>query len=110
MPIKQYRKQDGFRCVLPILRRLRPLQVRQNPVGLGTPIGAARELLRSALAEQPAIREIGDPRLPLGRALRRPWREARLAHGLGHLADLLSPAPAVLDHALEEIGALLLPI
>ena len=36
--------------------------------------------------------------------------QAGLAHGGGHLAHLLAAAAAVLDHPLEEVGALLLPV
>src|SRR5262249_5746333 len=61
-------------------------------------------------AEHAAIGEIGDEGLPLGGARRRLRLEAGLAHGLGDLAHFLSAAAAVLDHALEEIGALFLPV
>src|SRR5665213_3166700 len=60
--------------------------------------------MRSASTRQSALR--ANP----GGALRRPWREADLAHGFGDLAHLLAAAPAMLDHALEEIGALFFPI
>ena len=61
-------------------------------------------------AEQPFVGEVGDPGLAFGGALRRPWRQPDLAHGLGDLAHFFAAAAAMLDDALEEIGALLLPV
>ncbi len=84
--------------------------IGKNAVGLEAPVGAAREGFAAPGAEQALVGEVGDKALARGGALRRPWCEAGLAHGFRHLADFFAAAPAVLDHALEEIGALFLPI
>src|SRR5262245_45477138 len=86
------------------------LQHREDAVRLGAPVGTARKLLGAPCAEQAVIGETSDPGLTLGGALRGPWRESSLAHGLGDFAHFLRTPSAVLDHALEEIGALLFPI
>ena len=61
-------------------------------------------------AEQALVGEIGDPGLPFGGARADHGVEPDLAHRLGHLAHLFAAPPAMLDHALEEVGALLLPV
>ena len=82
--------------------------------GCGRPRCASRRCARIACralrTEQSVVGEVGDPGLAFGGARRRPRRQADLAHGLGDLAHLLAAAAAMLDHALEEIGALLLPV
>ena len=82
----------------------------EDAVGLDAPVGAAREACRASRAEHAFVGEVGDPGLALGGALGRPRCQADLAHGLGHLAHFLAAPAAVLDHALEEVGALLLPV
>src|SRR5690242_1709525 len=86
------------------------LGVREDAVGLGAPVHTARKFLAALDPEQTFIGKVGDEGLALGGARGRPGRQAGLAHGLGHLPHLLGAAAAVLDHALEEIGALLLPV
>src|SRR5215471_12220390 len=84
--------------------------LRENSIRLGAPVGAAGEVLRPFRTEQTLVGEISHPGLPLGGALRGPRRQTGFAHGLSDLAHLLGTAAAVLDHALEEISALLLPV
>src|SRR4029453_14524964 len=52
------------------------LQHREDAVRLGAPIRAAGEFLGALGAEQAVIGEVGDPGLPLGRALRGARRDA----------------------------------
>src|ERR1700733_780895 len=82
----------------------------EDTVGFGAPVGTAGEALLALRTEQPIIGEVGNPGLAFGRALRRPRREADLAHGFRPLADFLGAAPATFDHPLEEVGALFLPV
>src|SRR4029077_6572134 len=86
------------------------LQSSQDAVGLDPPVGAAREFFRTFRAEHALVGEIGNPGLPLGGALRRPWRQSDFAHSFGDLAYLFAAPTAVLDDTLEEIGALLFPV
>src|ERR1700730_8067731 len=86
------------------------LDARDDAVGFRAPVGAAGEGLRALLTEQPFVGEVGDPALALRRALRRPRRQPDLAHGFRYLTDLFAAASAVLDDALEEVGALFFPI
>src|ERR1700731_4914136 len=86
------------------------LEIGEDAVGFEPPIGAAGERRRAFRTEQALIGEVGDPGLALGGSFRRPRCEPDLAHGLGDLADLFAAAAAVFDDALEEIGALFLPI
>src|SRR5439155_14631225 len=69
------------------------LQHRKNAVRLGAPVRAAGEFPGALGAEQAVIGEVGDPGLPLGGALRGPWREPGLAHGLGDLTHFLRAPP-----------------
>src|SRR6202035_387944 len=110
-----YRKQEiscaslespARRCPGSLLR----LELAEDAVGLGAPVGAASKFLGASGAEQTFVGEIGNPGLAFGGALRRPWREPDLAHGFGDLAHFLGPAAAMFDYALEEVGALLLPV
>src|SRR5215212_9397251 len=87
-----------------------PTDFREEAVRLDAPISAARELRRPAGPEQPLVGQVGDPGLTLGRARCRPRRQADLAHRLRNLPHFLAAAPSVLDHALEEVGALPLPV
>jgi hypothetical protein len=48
--------------------RFRLFDLRQNPVGLGAPVGAARKTFAAAFAEQAFVCKIGDPGLALGGA------------------------------------------
>jgi hypothetical protein len=82
----------------------------EYPVGLGTPVGAAGKSRCRAIAEGAGIGKLRHPGVALGAAGGRPGRESGLAHGLRHLAHLLGAAAAVLDDALEEVAALLLPV
>src|ERR1700761_3482594 len=86
------------------------LDLGEDAVGLGSPVRAARKRFRPFRTEQALIGEVGDPGLAFGGSFRRPRREADLAHGFRHLANLLAAAPAMFDHALEEIGGLFLPV
>src|SRR5712671_6459450 len=86
------------------------LDVGEDAVGLGAPIRAAGKRCRALRTEQALIGEVGHPGLAFGRALRRPRREADLAHGFGYLTNLFAAAPAMFDHPLKEVGALLLPV
>src|ERR1700730_19443253 len=86
------------------------LNVGEHAVGLQATVASAGKSRGPFRTEQAFIGAVGDPGLAFGRALRRPWRQPDLAHGFGHLADLFAAAPAMFDHALEEIGALLFPI
>src|SRR5580765_6221541 len=80
----------------------------EHAIGVQAPVGAAREALVFARAEDAGFREIRHPRLALGGAARAPGREPGLAHRLGGLAHLFAAAPSVLDRPLEKIGGLLL--
>src|SRR5262245_16534454 len=102
--------QNGVTALMEAASLFFGLQHREDAVRLGAPIRAAGEFLGALCAEQAVIGEVGDPGLPLGRALRGPRRQPSLAHGLGDFAHFLGAAAAVLDYALEEIGALLFPI
>src|SRR5512143_3019805 len=86
------------------------LQVGEHAVGLDTPIRAARKPRRTLDAEQPRVGQVGHPGLALGRACSAPWLEAGFAHRDRDLAHLLAAATTMLDHALKEVGALLLPV
>jgi hypothetical protein len=83
--------------------RMRSASMRQSAL-------RAKPLGVRAVAESAGVGQVGDPGLALGRALRRPGREPRLAHRLRHFAHFFAAAAAVLDHALEEIRALLFPV
>ena len=72
--------------------------------------GAAGEIFVPRAPNTPWSARSATKRLTLGGAFRRPRRQAGLAHGLGDLAHFFGAAAAVFDHALEEVGALLLPI
>src|SRR6516162_5359676 len=69
----------------------------ENPVRLDAPVCAAGKLRRALRSEHALIGKISHPGLPLGGALRRPRRQARLAHGLGDLAHFLGTTAAMLD-------------
>src|SRR5436305_126213 len=86
------------------------LQFGEDPVGLGAPIRAAGKFLRALGSEQPLVREISDPGLAIGCALRRPWRQTNFADGFGYLAHLLTTSAPMLDDALKKIGALFFPV
>src|SRR5450631_3031377 len=86
------------------------LERGEDAVGFDPPIGAAGEFLLASGAEQALLGEVGDPGLTFGGALRRPGRQTDVLHGFGDLAHFLGAATAMLDDALEEIGALLLPV
>src|SRR5712671_594470 len=81
----------------------------EDAVGFRAPVGTAGKVLRAFRTEQALVREVGDPCLAFGRALRRPRRQTGLAHGFRYLADFFAAPPAVLDDALEKVGALLFP-
>src|ERR1700754_2895753 len=82
----------------------------EDTIRLGAPVSTAGKPFAAFAAEQAVIGKICYPGLALGGALRRPRRQAGLAHGLGDFANLFAAAAAMFDHALEEIRTLLFPI
>ena len=84
--------------------------IEPDPVGLGAPVRAAGKFLGAPGAEQALVGEVRDPGLALGGAVAPTRAPDRSAHGLGYFAHLLGAAAAMLDHALEEVGALPLPV
>src|SRR5262245_16901658 len=86
------------------------LQPRQDAVSLDAPVGAVRKTCSGLAAEHACVGEVGDPGLALRGAGCAPRLEARFAHGHGDLAHLFAAAATVLDHALKEVRALLLPV
>ena len=78
----------------------------EDAIRVAAPIRAGR----LAVAHRAGIGEVGDPGLALRGAGGGPRLEPGFPHRLRGLAHLLGAAAAVLDHALEEVGSLPLPV
>ena len=94
----------GRRFEAPV--HLRGRERGEDAVRVGAPIRAGG----LALAHRAGIGEVGHPGLALRGAGGGPRLEPGFPHRLGGLAHLLGAAAAVLDHALEEVGSLPLPV
>ena len=78
----------------------------EHAIGLASPSAAHRV----ASFEHPRIRQIRHPGLAFRRAGGRPWLEPGFSNRRRRLAHFLGAPAAVLNHPLEKVGALLLPV